>query len=92
MHDSVGHQVDGKPLSQAGIAQDRRLGEPGIDTQAPPLRLRLPRLEHVADDDGQVDGLPQLEPALALRQGEQRVDQPFLLIIGQEYPRTGLFE
>ena len=92
MQDSVGHQVGGKPFGQASIAQGGRRGEPGADAQSPALHLWQPRLEHVADDGGQVNRTSQCEPALTLRQREQGVDQSFMLLTGYEYPFTGPFE
>ncbi len=74
--DQVGHQG----FDQARVARGGRRGQRGLepDAQAPGLGAAL--LGDLAGQLGQVERFPLLHAALAAGQGQQRLDQAFLLI------------
>jgi hypothetical protein len=47
---------------------------------APPLGLLVAVQDHVPADVGEIEGFPPFDSALAAGQGEQRLDEAFLLI------------
>jgi hypothetical protein len=83
--DGVVHEVGNHAFHQSRIAGDRGAIERHVQMQAPPRDLRLDGQEHLLGDARHVERYSSLESNLALCQCEQRVDQPPLLMIGDEH-------
>ena len=73
--DQVGHE----PLEEAGVAEDGRGGDRGADGQPAVSGVWLAGAQGVAGDVSEVEGLSAVEAALAAGQGQQRLDQLFLM-------------
>jgi hypothetical protein len=72
-------EVGDGSFRQCLVADHERRRQGDVHGQAARGYLRPPGGEHVAGDGGEVDRVAAREAALAPGQGEQRVDEPFLL-------------
>jgi hypothetical protein len=73
-------QVGGKLPEQAVVTKDGGGGQHGTDGHVAASGVRLAGAQDLCGDPGEVQGLAPVEAALAAGQGQQRVDQPFLLL------------
>lgn len=65
-----------------------RAGERGVDLDSAAFGVLMSLFEHMANEVCKVEGFPLADAALAAGQGQQRLDQPFLLLAeGQLPPR-----
>jgi hypothetical protein len=91
----VADQVGGQPFYEEGITVEVRGLGSGLDVQPQAADPGAGGCQDRAGDGRQVHGLALAEAALAAGQGEQRLDEAFLLGVGGEYfpgggaPRLG---
>src|SRR5262249_50954601 len=79
--DQVGHQ----PFGQQGVTVQGRGPDSGLDAQPLAAEVGAAGPQDLPGDGCQVDGLALAEAALAAGQGEQRLDEAFLLGVGGEH-------
>ncbi len=88
MAHGVVDEVGREALSEPGVAQRGRLAERAVHPQPAALGSELARRDGLAGHGGQVEWLTAVETPLAACQGQQRLDQPFLLLAGGQHPLT----
>jgi hypothetical protein len=83
--DQVGHQAFG----QIGVPGGAGGGEAGLDAHTQAVRFAPAAVHHPGGHLGEVERFPAPQPALTAGQGEQRVDEPFLLLPDQKQLLAG---
>ena len=87
--DRVVDQVGGQALQQAVVAEYGRGADGGADGQPAGGGFWLEGVQDAGGDGGEVEELAVVEAALAAGQGEQRLDELFLLVAGFQHVFAG---
>lgn len=78
-------QVPHEAFDKVGVAGKHGRANRHIDAHLLRCGSRLTGMDYFRSDDGQVEGLASVEASLAAGEGEQRIDEVFLLFAGFEY-------
>jgi len=79
-------EVDHEAFDKIGLARRAGRRQPRAQPDAADVGVGPPGRHHLPHHLGQVERLADVQPGLAAGEGEQRVDQPFLLLAGDEHP------
>jgi hypothetical protein len=85
----VVHKIGDQPFDEAGIAKPGGRAEHLVHLDRAVIGVAA-GLENLAGHGGEVEGCSPLEPRLSSREGEERFDEPFLLVPSGEHREPAL--